>query len=120
MNIISVKEAEVKGALELANQQLADVNTQLATLRLASHGNDEQPDSEPDADRASVIDQVTGEQNALDTLRELLRALLENTQATAADTQRRAEGRSSVTFGNVGKGFQVATNTGTISGITFQ
>jgi hypothetical protein len=119
MKIISVKEAEVKGALELANRQLADVNAQLATLKLASHGNDEEPDSEPDVDRASVIDQMAGEQNALNTLRELLRGLLESTQGAVSDAQRRAEGQASVTFGNVGKGFQVVTNTGTISGITF-
>lgn len=96
------------------------MNTQLAALRLAGQGNEEQPDGELGADRTSVINQVADEQEALDTSLKLLEALLQSIQAVAAEVQRRVDGPASVMFGNLAKGFQVATNNGSISGITCQ
>ncbi|KAK4031399.1 hypothetical protein C8A01DRAFT_21371 [Parachaetomium inaequale] len=113
LNMISLKEAEVTTALEAANKQLVEVNTQLAALRVAG-----QRGGETEADRADVDGQVVDELSALDTSRRLLEALLERTHAAVAEAQKEDDGPRFV-FGNVEKGFQIGTNSGTISGITF-
>lgn len=111
--IISAKETEVKVAVETTNKQLAEVNAKLEALQLGR-----QEEGETTGDRASAISQVAAEQTALDASRKLLQELLSGVQAAATNAPLAQSGPRN-TFGSQGKGFQIATNYGGISGISF-
>ena len=111
--IISARETEVKVAMETTNKQLAEVNAKLEALQLGTA-----EDGETTGDRASAISQVAAEQTALDASRQLLQELLSGVQAAARNAPL-AQSEPRNKFGRQGKGFQIATNYGSISGISF-
>ena len=115
MKMISGRETELASALEAANRQLAEVNAQLAEMRLSSQGSG---NDNTEADCASTIDQVADEQAALNTSRKVLGLLLERTKNAARDVQEHGD-RPVFVFGALGKGLQIGTNSGSISGISF-
>ncbi len=109
--LLSTKESEVASAVEATNKQLAEVNTKLRALQLAPSRQDE---GETEADQASAISQATAEQMALDISGQLLRDLLSKTRATAAEVGN--QGGTKNVFGNQGRGYQIGTSYGSITG----
>jgi hypothetical protein len=111
--MISTKQTEIASAIEATNKQMVEVNAKLGALQLAGRDEDE-----TEVDRSSAISQTTAEQIALDISRKLLQELLSRIQVTAATALGSREAPRNV-FGNLERGFQVETNYGGISGITF-
>jgi hypothetical protein len=83
MILLSAKEAEITSALEAANEQLAEVNAQLATLRLGGQTRKVEAE-ETQVDTTAVLDQVSDEKTALVTSRKVLQALLDATRVVGA------------------------------------
>jgi len=115
---ISVKEAEITGAIAATDKQLTEVESTLGELRLTDASQEGVQNVE---DKEKALEQIKEEQIALDSSRILLQELLskareEVVSRAATESQDRS---TKVTFGNQNSGFQIGISNGPISGISF-
>jgi hypothetical protein len=115
---ISVKEAEITGAIAATDKQLTEVESTLGELHLTDAGQEGAQNVE---DKEKALEQVKEEQIALDSSRILLQELLskareEVVSRAATESQNRS---TQVTFGNQNAGVQIGISNGPISGISF-
>lgn len=111
-------EAEISTAITSTDLQLAEVENTLEELHLRGAREEQSDDAE---DTASTASQVEAERSALSSSRQLLEELLPKAKEeallkAASEIQSHS---THITFGNQGKGFQIGTNNGTISGFHF-
>jgi len=115
---ISVKEAEITGAIAATDKQLTEVESTLGELRLTDASQEGVQNVE---DKEKALEQIKEEQIALDSSRILLQELLskareEVVSRAASESQNRL---TQVTFGNRNAGVQIGISNGPISGISF-
>jgi hypothetical protein len=115
---ISVKEAEITGAIAATDKQLTEVESTLGELHLTDAGQEGAHNVE---DKEKALEQIKEEQIALDSSRILLQELLskareEVVSRAATESQNRS---TQVTFGNQNAGVQIGISNGPISGISF-
>jgi hypothetical protein len=115
---ISVKEAEITGAIAATDKQLTEVESTLGELRLIDAGQEGVQNSE---DKDKALERIKEEQIALESSRILLQELLSKAREevlsrAASEGQNRS---TQVTFGDQSAGFQIGINNGPISGISF-
>lgn len=115
---ISAREMEISTAISSTDMQLAAVETSLEEVQLDDASEDRIQDA---GDTANTVKQVEEERNALASSRKLLEELLGRVSEEAvfkAASEMQASS-THITFGNLGKGFQIGTNNATISDIHF-
>jgi hypothetical protein len=115
---LSARETELSTAISSTDTQLAAVESVLEVVRLDDASEDRIQDAE---DVANTVKQIEGEQSALDLSRKMLEELLRRLREEAvfkgaSETQTSS---THITFGNLGNGIQIGTNTATVSNIHF-
>jgi hypothetical protein len=115
---ISTKEAEISKAISSTDMQLADVETSLGEIHLGRTGEERGQNVE---DTANTVKQIEEERGGLDSSRKLLEELLSRAKeaATLKEASEIQSRSTHITFGSLGKGFQIGTNNAAISGIHF-
>lgn len=108
MAAASTKEAEIMTAIANIDEQIAEINSILGKLVLAT-----QDPSETETDRVTAISQVAVQQTAFGESRELLNGLLSCIQDAVTNNQIRHDGMK-IQFGNQNQGSQTGINHGVI------
>ena len=98
--------------------QLADVESSLGEIHLCSTSEEQSQNAE---DIANTVKQIEEERSGLDSSRKLLEELLSRAkeEAILKETSEIQSRSRYITFGSLGKGFQIGTNNAAISGIHF-
>jgi hypothetical protein len=109
---------EISEAITSTDKQLAEVTNGLGELQPSGAG---QGQSQNIEDMANTIKQIEEERSGLDSSRKLLDELLSKAKEEAiSKAASEGQNRSThVTFGNLGKGFQIGTSNAPIHGINF-
>lgn len=115
---ISTRHDEVNKAITTTDKQLVIVENKLGELNLSS--DDEQNDSPPEM-KATVMQRLREEYDALDASRKLLLELLARSkeESVAAAAQGGQGDPTTVNFGDNNQGFQGGIIHGGVSGLTF-
>jgi hypothetical protein len=115
---ISIKQAEITGAIKTTDKQLAEVEITLGELHVAGSGQERIQNTE---DKDNALEQIEDERTALDSPRKLLQELLSKAREEAiAKAANESQNLSTqISFGTQNAGFQIGISNGPISGISF-
>ena len=115
---ILTKETETSKAVISTDKQLTEVENNLENLQL---DNTQQNCNQNAESTDTAIQQVEQERSFLNLSRKLLEELLLKIRDEAGMrvTNEGQDHSTHTTFGNLGKGFQIVTNNGPISGFNF-
>lgn len=116
---LAAEQTQLARIAEQQDNEVAAAEQALAELRIAeSEHQSEQDEEDLDAASVAVEEEAASAQSCQDIMRELL-SLMQTEKVQQAMSSKQAQSIK-VTFGDNNSGFQMGTNSGTISGISFR
>lgn len=115
---LAARQTEMTAVVQSTDAQAASVEQSLSQMRLAD---DEEQSEQEEEDAITARSAVEAELATLQGLREMMKELMSRLQAEKMDqfASRALHGSVHATFGANNSGFQLASNSGSISGLSF-